>query len=588
MSRIIIGNSRFRQVTEVGASRADLKTSVMFDDGDFFASAFQKRNANHKSFYVNDEDWIVATGTLIYKGEIAEKALELILKDFKLLSLRDLQREIWGHFIISIKTEDSLTIFGDVLGTYELYYATYKGEFIVSNDIASVVYVNPEASLKSSGVYLEFCAAGIGRSTILSGVNRLISSAEWLSYRDGKLSLENFNDNLLAIERLSISDVTFEECLNEYSDLIISYFSQLKLFDSIGLNFTGGLDGRLVLAALNHINIRPNLYYGVGNSRLVNTTNEDLEIVNRISQDYAFNLKLMNWCNDTNEISFEHDYENFICHGLSGHLYGGSINFHQSLGIRNFESRSTLFMGGFCPAFSNKEFHEKKYDSVDKIVREMIRGPLSSIAYKRSKFIKIEAYNEVFDFLSVNKLIDDNHNLQVDGDVARALSYVRAESELLNLFNEYDYYIAPFNTYQLLMPLLRIPIEYRKNRKFQLALVRKLDEKLFGYPLFSGLKNRIVDLDKAILLSDIKETYKDHETEDSSLKIIRYYYYKLRSNANNPYNDLDGLLYKNVIGQLKKSKARGDWYGWEMLNLRHARRLNFLFRIEEFLKRNYK
>jgi hypothetical protein len=584
MGRFIIGSKNHIDIGKLISTRSNLKSSGEVVNDSCFAISFHKRNVDNENFFKQGDNWIVGCGTFLYKGAIGEDALRAILEDLTPSAIRTLQREVIGHFILGVWKNESLIVFGDGLGTLELYYTHRNGEFLISNDFAAIAASMKDPKLDENSVYLEFSAIALGSSTPIIGINRLIGPSQFLRVESGSFRVESIQDDFWLIRREDLVESDDEAGVKYVIDDVKDVFSQLRIFQSIGLNFTGGLDGRLLLAALNDLSMRPELFYGVGNSYLTSTQGKDLEIVQAISRDYSLKTNLMNWSNDFSEVDEEHDRSNFLKFGLMGHLYGGGVKFHEALVNRNPDKCTLVFLGGFCPAFSNREFHERAFDSIEAIVDDILKGPLSSVAFRKQASVRRAAMNSLYEFFQVNGLVDCQGNFRVDGDVARAYAYIRSESEMLSLFNEYDYYIAPFNTYRLLGAVLKVPLSSRKNRKFQIRLVQSLDKDLMNYPLYSGLAERKVDLEKGELLVNHAPQNPPAKKNNRKFLFLRYLYYRLRARSAPNYGELDKLLYQQAQRNLRKSKINKDWYGWNLLNLRQSRRLSFLINIAGFLK----
>lgn len=99
MSRLIINNKEnfiFEKAVEY-SRKAGLNKFKAFTSGELNIAVFEKRNISFGNvFWKNDNEYAVATGSLLYKGQKGVKALELILEDFKEI-LYDLKRSAWVY-----------------------------------------------------------------------------------------------------------------------------------------------------------------------------------------------------------------------------------------------------------------------------------------------------------------------------------------------------------------------------------------------------------------------------------------------------------------------------------------------------------
>jgi hypothetical protein len=298
-----------------------------------------------------------------------------------------------------------------------------------------------------------------------------------------------------------------------------------------------------------------------------------LSIAQEIADDYSIPLFLMDWntaMSDGEESTVRNNYRLL---GTMAKVNGCSKAFVQSLIQRNDQHRDIVFLGGFSPGFSNKDFHEKQYLTLSAIVDDCLNGPLKSVAFKYYKKIYSTFYQECRSFCLAHELIDEHDQLQVEGHIIRALLYIRPESEHLQLFNRFDKYLAPYNTNELLIPMLALDSAYRAGRKLQLNLIHQNCPKLLNYPLFSGIVDRKIEKDLAI---EIKKEEK--KSWKIPIRYLAYRYYMFRKPVPKKHQGQDLELYNAVLGHLNEN-YRNRWFGFSVFNLRYCFRLRFTYQI---------
>ena len=85
-------------------------------------TVYKKRKVNNENFWKYNDNYVASAGTLIYKGEMGRKALELIYNDSKKKDIKELRKNFWGTYTCVIKRNDIIKIFVDETETYALYY----------------------------------------------------------------------------------------------------------------------------------------------------------------------------------------------------------------------------------------------------------------------------------------------------------------------------------------------------------------------------------------------------------------------------------------------------------------------------------
>lgn len=162
------------------------------------------------------------------------------------------------------------------------------------------------------------------------------------------------------------------------------------------------------------------------------------------------------------------------------------------------------------------------------------------------------------------------------GQTIRTLLYIRPESEHLQLFNRFDNYIAPYNTNELLIPMLAMDASIRKGRKLQLHIIHKCRPELLDYHLFSGIADRQIS-DK--LEIDTKKVVK--KSFRIPIKYLAYRYYIFKMPFSKKYVGQDFKIYSGILDEMNQN-YKSRWFGFTIFNLRYCLRLRFSYRIKSY------
>jgi hypothetical protein len=202
---------------------------------------------------LDNGDFVVATGTMIYKKRMGAPALQNLYSDYcdDRLSFEN----FLGHFAVWILKGDDLIVFNDYRGMYQVFHDV--GKTILCSAFLPVCESLTTRTPNTQEIfeYLTFTST-FDEQTILQEVQTL----------DRRYLHSLFGGSSAQIKRISIPDFDGErpfgeqaqhvhEMLGDYFSILASNFGDLQ---SIGL--TGGYDSRLALAHLRQAGVRPVVY----------------------------------------------------------------------------------------------------------------------------------------------------------------------------------------------------------------------------------------------------------------------------------------------------------------------------------------
>jgi len=450
-------------------------------------SSYKKRAIDNINYVNIGDDWVYSAGTVISNGEVGRPALSDLYKYISEDGINSGRKNIIGHYAVAIKLGDTILCFTDPQGAFQLYYSTEQ-PWTVSTSLRLVGQCNDAWEPKPLKIIETAIHGQTGEETFISNVRRLYG---------GQLLRIELSDNSISKEKIPIEMSGFCDNYNscqgyvsEYTKRVRNVFNELQSIDSIGLNTTGGIDTRTVLAALLDQNISPRLMYGVGNSALTNTRKKDLEISQDIAKHFNLEFYKMNW-SGSQPHSSKMLRSQFTKYGFHYRRYGGSESFFKEFD-GGMSPYPTLHLGGFSPAFTTKKpwgKENKKY-SLNELVDDYISRIINTNMFADS--VKLTEYrehikNQIREALSYSPIDYQKHGNSLDTYVkAKLFLNIRNQAGFVTTFNQFSYYLSPFLMKELNDPLITIPFKYRENNEFQLRVIDDLFNDAFTIRIYSS------------------------------------------------------------------------------------------------------
>lgn len=96
--------------------------SLAFDyaeDGVYALTTHKLRIKNTNAYLNKDNNFVIATGTAIYKESLDYSS---IISDFKSIGIDGIRSNTIGQYAYIVKDAGLINVFGDPVGTYNIYY----------------------------------------------------------------------------------------------------------------------------------------------------------------------------------------------------------------------------------------------------------------------------------------------------------------------------------------------------------------------------------------------------------------------------------------------------------------------------------
>jgi hypothetical protein len=205
------------------------------------------------TFFADGEDFVAVAGTLTCDGKMGRPALEALLA----MEGPDWSR-LGGQFVALVHRAGRMRLFTDYFGAFQLFHDAEMRLF--STSLLSAAHALPRLSFDAQGVYeFAFNVVPIGDDTVFAELKTLGSDRIVTLGEDGA-SAEAVRKPLP-----DVAEMPIEERIAAHRDRLMRVVSAHvgQFGDHVYCPLSGGLDSRLVLAALRAAGCAPHVYvYG--------------------------------------------------------------------------------------------------------------------------------------------------------------------------------------------------------------------------------------------------------------------------------------------------------------------------------------
>ena len=456
-----------------------------------------------ENFLKVGDDFAAVTGTCIYKEQIGKEALKALYDDFiGEESIPDVRNHIIGNCAFIIKKQNLIYLFGETYAIYSIFYSIKNGRFTVSNSMIDVAKTM-DCGADWDNLYEVLCfATNYCGSTIFKDIYRLTDDKYILvDCKENKAEVRN-----TATEWVRSGQKSYEEIVGDVAkNLAESARIVAKCFGVPALCSTGGLDNRVNLSSFLANGVKPELYYGRGNSTITNTDNEDNEINKIYVEKYGLKYHQMSWLipaplnKDWND-----SYEKY---GLDYKLYSGGKDIYATFeDMRN----KIIFFGYYGEMYRNLDFIEnlKKatfsideyidkylftlFDSKEVIVKDMktfrsfVKGQLVATCKKWG--INPEAItSQQEQYLSMER--------RNNGD-----------SAYINWVNYHHYCVSILSQPKVMRDVMSLDGVHRKKGRFMLDVLNKIHPSILEVPVYTHRQRKTYDKENNVLVAPENKT----------------------------------------------------------------------------------
>ena len=557
MGKILI-SSNSTWLTNLDSLFKQVGFKSSFGDSAHLVKSYKKLSNDFDNYIRDKNDFVIVTGTMIYKDLFGTEALKKLLTDSYDLTVKELRLNMTGSFCVVIKNGDVIRIFVDETHTYSMYYYNGPDGFLITNTFYHIQ---------------KCCNQSLNINAFLErGIRRCIMSNNTPYYNIFKINAQDClvidtNNNTLTPHFCELNDykISFKNINDIISELEFRLKGISKRRSSVFKKYlhfiTGGIDSRLELAINMYNNDNVSLAYWTGSNGVTNGTMADLNIGKNIAD--KFNHHFTHY--DVSESLFK-SFDNIhsICdkYGEYSSIYAGNSKWFDI-----FEKQSHYDFYGFGYfGESLRELSELDLDYNDNYtLHDFVKN-----VYCRSNLEKyVISINGLYEFIEkeFNNIIDCycDGNKQITKDLCFELfTFSRFDADCIinNYVNMFSYSFPIFSQKIIFDLISQIPYYWKKNDFIPLKMTFDLQPSLISIPFFSHHHQTIVNSKTLSIersLKDVLSSKLKYYLKKTSLYKLLY------SNNTDDIIEPCSLILKNstVLKDNGLLLHNGNWSGCE-------------------------
>jgi len=473
-----------------------LEKKKRFTANDCTIDVYGKRNVEVKNFIAfSNGDFIIGTGTYIYKNRIEENVLKIIYDN--ILNIQDLITDIKGNYAMIVFKEGKLYLFNDLSGGYHIYSLDNRNVF--SSSFITLVKITKKLEISKQEFY-EYILTGsfYGSKTVFKNISRIESEF-----------IHIINPSYSKVTKKSINIHDFEELaklplktqLIKVSSELLNFFKEIKdPFDTkISIPLTGGYDSRLAYAALKKAKVIPN------NAFVLKKDHQpDVRIAEKIAECDGLDLILLsnNFPDYKKDKTLKLLKDQFYLYDGLG--IGGVFQFFSGLDVwMQLKYKKLILDGTGGEIYRNMHRLPNRKISVIDYVQRVINK--KSTNFCTSEFNQ-DIYNKVIESKIKSELnIAASKMSRMQSEMIFPKFYLKYWfGSVVSNANQFCYFLAPFFDSRIALQSYYIPIKFKNNGYFEAKLIKEIDIELakivsnYGYNFYDNisLKSWAIELIK--------------------------------------------------------------------------------------------
>jgi len=392
-----------------------------------------------------------------------------------------------GSFLQIKEYSDSIEIKVDKFSTIPFYYIVIEKKLYGSTKLNLLIEKLPKQYEKKLNIEaaIEFLRTNtlIADKTFIEGIKR-ISFGHVLSFdkRSG-----NYQEKEYWKLSGDISILSKKDMLNNLEESFLNTIKkQVKNSGKIGIHLSGGMDSRNIMGALLRMDIPFKTYtYGV-------KENLDVQVAKLVSEKLSLNSKFLEW-DGVSSFKKNADLHFDLTDGMQSLIHGHGIEIHET----EAKEVDTILYGHFLDFFIqghmyNKNFEGKKTERTNEYLYQLFNGGPCSIMrgdtiehkmltnnYHGMFRNSIENEIQKLDYMIPEKQYDAlyfiHHGLR------RLMPQVQSGAHFLD-------FKSPGLQEEYFNLAWTVPGHYRKDRKLQEELLRRLHRGMMELPIVKDNK----------------------------------------------------------------------------------------------------
>jgi hypothetical protein len=443
------------------------------------ASHWQSIHGGPPTLLVRGEDSVAIAGTFVYDGLIGTAALERLLDTARLPAL-DWSR-IGGEFVALVRHSGRSFLFCDYFASFQLFHDV-GGRFFSTSFLAAAGAM-PRLRFDAQGLYeYAFNAAPIGDDTVIEGL-KMLGPDRMIELTPTGIVAHVLRKDL----PVAVTDEPRVERLAVKRDRLMATIEPFARHygNAVHCPLSGGLDSRLVLAALRAAGVSPSIYvYGPPGDA-------DVAIARQIGVRQGFDVQ---WIDKAASVQLAPDAfaaqveANFqMADALPnfGNIFDNGGNLRAQLARH---ADGALAISGGCGEIFRDFFY-------------LPDRPLSARDVARAFFARVSAddVTAAFDYRAFVARIAGKIATALDvDDYDRPLGRARIEQAYprvrcralfgreISLENRVGAYAMPFLDHRMVAEALTLPMALKRAGRFEAMLLAAIDPDLAAEPSSYG------------------------------------------------------------------------------------------------------
>lgn len=325
-------------------------------------ATYRKRRLSNQNLVSQpDGAFAASTGTLIYDGAVGKEALLSVFEDFT-GDVTEIQEKALGHYSLLISTGDRLYVFCDPEQSYDVYYSSTSTDgYVVGSHLSVLGACLEDLTVDAFSLYERILQkSDINGTTLYEETEKLLGHEHLVIELDSaEVTLQ---EHSLPPTPLDLSQLPIEEAVATYARHVSDIFQSItEAFpESVGLQLTGGLDSRTILAALLSIEHHPRTFTGVADDQITTADPRDMEVVNLLADRFDLETNRLDW--DADHLETPDSWgEYFDRYGFYYSKFGAMPQFFDDWEKR-IKDHPELMMKGLSPVFPHSKPQEKEFN----------------------------------------------------------------------------------------------------------------------------------------------------------------------------------------------------------------------------------
>lgn len=464
-------------------------------------SVFRKLNICNENFYTQGDEFVISSGTLIYKNQFGKIALQCMLEDYyKKGSITELRKYSYGSYTVAIKYNGSYVVFSDETHTHSFYYYIEGKDYLLCDSFCYVLMcignqLNEKALLERG---VRRCI--MSNNTPINNVFKLrAQEAFFIDSTNGRFY----------VKEVKLND--YHQKYNSREDAVLYILQLIKKISavrSIWINrplhfLTGGIDSRLEFGIYNMNKDIINIGYWIGNDAITNGTEDDVLISSTIAEN--FGCKFIKYHVDqTIEEAIESiNIDKIRKYGEFSSIYCGNTKWFSIFeNLLSVDSLGFGYLGETLrPLGELDHFYHLSYSLDDYVKNIYCRTGLEKYAFNCDGFYEFVKHE--------HKSIINEYDLSdiLDIDTAfRLFQFSRFDADCIlnNFANLFLYSFPIFGQKEIADAINSIPYEWMRDEFIPVALMKEVCPKLLDVNFYSHHRTYMYVSGQEILKKSLK------------------------------------------------------------------------------------